>query len=392
MNSVLIPLLTALAVGIAVFSAFVPQGKGRWWAWAGVAVGLVLASRWLQPWMGAAWLAALAELAAVGLVWSAGTPQAHAAARQMLLAVGLGIALTTAGEHWLPFATGTADGNATRLAVAMLITGFAFKLGLVPVYFWLPSVARASSAMTTALIVVIIDVNVFCELLTLHEHAPWVFSSYQTVWLTLACLTLLGGALLALAQTELKPMLAFSTIDDMGYLLLGLTLGSPEALTGAWLGIASHAMAKWVLFAAVGAAEWHLGQPVTLAHRGLAARLPVASAAFMLGALAFLAVPPTLGFVGRWRLYAAGAELGGAPLLLVLFAASAMGLLCYVRAIHRTWLGASSDAHAGPPLPRAAAAVLLAFAVAPVLLGLRPSLLQFPASPVVHATLERSIP
>jgi multicomponent Na+:H+ antiporter subunit D len=390
MNTILIPLFVVLALGVAAFSLAVPQGGARWWAWAAAVVGLVVVSRLAPAGMGATVMAALAELAAIGLVWSRGTQQARAAARQMAMAVGTGIVLVWAGEHLLA-PTGGADLGAQQIAVALLIIGFALKLGLAPAYFWLPAVARASTAMTTAVIVAIVDVNVFCELLDLHAHAPWMFSEYRAVWLSLALLTLLGGALLALAQTELKPMLAFSTIDDMGYLLLGLTLGTAAGMSGAWLGIISHALAKLVLFGAVGAAEWHLGQPVTLNTRGLAARLPVASAAFMLGALAFLAVPPTVGFIGRWRLYLAGAELGGAPVLLLLFAASAIGLLCYVRAIHRTWLGAPAETPPGRPLPWVASAVLLAFAVAPVALGLIPAVLQQPAPAAAHAVVERSL-
>lgn len=392
MNSILIPLFVVLALGVAAFSLAVPQGGARWWAWAAAVVGLAVASRLAPAGIGATAMAALAELAAIGLVWSRGTQQARAAARQMAMAVGTGIVLVWAGEHLLVPAGGGADLGAQQIAVALLIIGFALKLGLAPAYFWLPAVARASTAMTTAVIVAIVDVNVFCELLDLHAHAPWMFNEYRAVWLSLALLTLLGGALLALAQTELKPMLAFSTIDDMGYLLLGLTLGTEAGLAGAWLGIISHALAKLVLFGAVGAAEWHLGKPASLNTRGLAARLPVPSAAFMLGALAFLAIPPTVGFIGRWRLYLAGAGLGGAPVLLLLFTASAIGLLCYVRVIHRTWLGAPAETPAGRPLPWVASAVLLAFAVAPVALGLIPAVLQQPAAAAAHAVVERSLP
>lgn len=388
MDTILIPVFLLLALGIGLFASVVPQGDARWRAAALAAATLAIASRLVPAGFAAAALAALAEVAAVGLVWTTATPQARAAARQMALAVGAGIVCVAVGEQLL--APGAPpDATTQRLAVLLLIVGFALKLGLVPAYFWLPAVARASTAMTTAVIVVIVDVNVFCELLALRSHVPWVFEDYRAIWMTLALLTLLGGALLALAQNELKPMLAYSSIDDMGYLLLGLTLGSAPGLTGAWLGILSHALAKLVLFASVGAAEWHLGAPVTLHTRGLAARLPVASAAFMLGALAFLAVPPTLGFVGRWRLYLSGAELGGAPVLLLLFAASAMGLLCYVRAIHRTWLGAPVERPAGRPLPALAAVLLLAFAVTPLVLGLVPGVLQPAAQP--HAQLERTV-
>jgi formate hydrogenlyase subunit 3/multisubunit Na+/H+ antiporter MnhD subunit len=208
-----------------------------------------------------------------------------------------------------------------------------------------------------------------------------------------AVVSLIGAALLALAQTELKPMLAFSSIDDIGYLLLGLVLGGPNGMTGAWFGILSHGIAKVVLFGSVGAAEWYLGRPVSLNTRGLASRLPVASAAFMLGALGFIGIPPTLGFVGHWRLYLAGAELGGPLLVAVLCAASAMAVLCYARAIHRTWLGPADIADTGRSLPVTGAVVLLTFALASVFFGFVPDVLRT-APPPTHAlaSLVRSTP
>jgi multicomponent Na+:H+ antiporter subunit D len=202
----------------------------------------------------------------------------------------------------------------------------------------------------------------------------------------------LGGALLALAQTELKPMLVFSSIDDIGYLLLGLVLGGRDGMAGAWFGILSHGVAKIVLFGSVGAAEWYLGRPVTLNTRGLSSRVPLASATFMLGALGFIGIPPTLGFVGHWRLYLSGAALGGPALVAVMCAATAMALLCYARAIHRTWLGPTDIADNGKALPVAGGTVLLAFAVAAVVLGFMPDRLRVQPAVPPHAlaALERS--
>ena len=195
---------------------------------------------------------------------------------------------------------------------------------------------------------------------------------FAAIWIALAVVSMLGAALLALAQTELKPMLAFSSIDDIGYLLLGLVLGGPDGMAGAWFGVLSHGLAKLVLFGSVGAAEWYLGRPVPF-DAGLATRLPLASAAFMLGALGFLGVPPTLGFIGHWRLYLAGAATRRAGARRRMCAATAMALLCYARAIHRTWLGPPEVADTGRALPvsgRRRVACLRGGAL--VLLGLRP--------------------
>ena len=389
MDPTLLLLFLCIALGVALYARAIPQGGPGWWGWAGATVALVLASRLADASLARELADGLAELTAVGLVLSTDTTEARAAARQMLLAVALAVVLTFVSRRMIE--AGAHDGVAGGIAVAALVLGFALRVGLVPVCFWLPSVARATPAMTTALIVAVVDVGGFCDLLALREIAPWVFAAHRGIWIAVAVISMLGGALLALAQTELKPMLAYSSIDDIGTLLLGLVLGGTDGTAAAWFGILSHGIAKVVLFGAVGAAEWHLGHPVTLATRGLAARLPLASAAFMIGALGFLGVPPGLGFIGHWRLYLAGAELGGPPLLAAMFAASAMALLCYVRAIHRTWLGPPEVADTGRALPTASGAVLVAFALALVLLGLVPDRLRLPDT-ATHAlaALQRS--
>jgi formate hydrogenlyase subunit 3/multisubunit Na+/H+ antiporter MnhD subunit len=393
MDTVLIPLFLCIALGVGLYAWAIPQGGPRWWGFAAATVALVVVSRLAGPSGTASVLADLAELVAVGLIWSQGTPQAEAAARKYLTAIALGIVLTRLSGALIGAGAATPDGPAGKIAVALLIVGFALKLALVPVYSWLPAVARAASAMTTALIIGVIDVSSFCDLITLRTAAPWVFENFSAVWIAVAVVSLIGAALLALAQTELKPMLAFSSIDDIGYLLLGLVLGGPNGMTGAWFGILSHGIAKVVLFGSVGAAEWYLGRPVSLNTRGLASRLPVASAAFMLGALGFIGIPPTLGFVGHWRLYLAGAELGGPLLVAVLCAASAMAVLCYARAIHRTWLGPADIADTGRSLPVTGAVVLLTFALASVFFGFVPDVLRT-APPPTHAlaSLVRSTP
>ncbi|WP_029009226.1 proton-conducting transporter membrane subunit [Azospirillum halopraeferens] len=387
MDTVLLPLFAGIAAGVWLYARSIPQGGRSWWPLVAATIALVAVSRLAGHGWGAMLLAFAAELVAAALILSRGTPAAAAAARLFLGAMVAGTAAIATALALTGFGTMQPAAPLDKVAVALLMLGFALKLGLVPVYFWLPAVARASSVMTTAVIVAVVDVAGFCELLALREAMPWVFEGYAAVWIALALASLLGAGLLALAQSELKPMLAFSTIHDMGYLLLGVVLGGPEGMAGAWFAILGHALGKLVMFGAVGAAEWHLGAPPTLDTRGLSSSLPVAGAAFMLGALAFVGIPPTVGFLGHWRLYLAGAELGGPVLLAALFAGSAMGILCYVRAIHRTWLGPAGGTAGGPALPRAAAAVLLAFAITPVVLGLVPGAVGVAApEAAVHAT------
>lgn len=377
----LIGFFAALALAIALYALSLPQGGVSWWALAALSVVLVLVGRVVGPsWTGAILLDA-AELVAVGLVWSRGTTEATAAARRYLCAIGPAIICTLVGQALVGHGAVAPAAPGARIAVCLLLVGFALKLGLIPFYLWLPAVASAAAPMTTALIVSIVDIATFAELAELRHAAPWIFGNHAAIWMALALLSMVGGALLALAQTEIKRLLAFSTIADLGLLLTGVVAGGPAGLVGAQLGALNHALSKVILFGAVGLAEQKLGAPVTLDTRGLAARLPLAGAAFVIGALGFIGVPPGFGFTAYWRLYVADAHYGGPALIAVLFLVAALDLLCYARAIHRVWLGPVRVTLTGPPA-RLAQGALTVLAVAAVLLGVYPM-----AFHTVHAAL-----
>jgi len=369
---------------MALYSWATPQGGRAWWLAAGLAAGMALAalqSNAILPRM--LWLDG-AGLAAAGLVWL--QPQSNAekgrAAARLYLALTITSALCVLGG--LALGGVLNDGSvppaaAAVLAVALVVVGFALKLALVPFYFWLPAVAETASPMTLALIIGVVDMAALTELAHLRLEAAWMFEQHATVWLALALLSMFGGALLALVQTDLKRMLAFSTIDDLGYLLLGIVSGSTLGLSGAMLGALSHTLFKVLLFASVGLAEHGEGRSLSFACCGLAGRYPVAGAAFIIGALGMIGVPPLFGFTGRWRLYLAGISWGGPWLGALMMCATALALLYYVRAIHTIWLGEPADtglrqpAAAGTGEPRLAALALYALMLAGLVLGLFPA-------------------
>jgi multicomponent Na+:H+ antiporter subunit D len=261
-----------------------------------------------------------------------------------------------------------------NVAVGLLATGFGLKLALVPFYFWLPAVAEWAAPMTAALIISVVDMSAFTELVHLRQVAPWVFKTHAVVWLAMALLSMYGGALLALAQRNLKRMLAFSTVDDLGYLLLGVLVGSTLGLTGALVGALSHALVKVLLFGAVGIAEQRMGKTLTLDNsHGLAARFPATGVAFIVGSFGMIGVPPFLGFAGRWRLYLSGSQYGGPVLVVTMVLASGLTLLYYARAIHRVWLGAQDEQALTGPEPTMAIAVLMVLSVLILFLGVFPT-------------------
>jgi len=143
-------------------------------------------------------------------------------------------------------------------------------------------------------------------------------------------------------------MLAFSTIEDMGYLLFGVTAGGELGLGGAYLGLAVHAMAKALLFSSLAFVEAD-GRPLTLNARGLTTRYPWSGMGFLVGALAMLGIPPLAGFGARWQLYEVATQMG-LPFLGVLLLATAFAVLSYVRVIASCWWGPARENRKREPL------------------------------------------
>lgn len=360
-----------LLAAILVYAIAIPQGGKGWWLLTILSGGLVIASFMVGQGQARSLMLDAAALLAVALVWLEGSKDARSAAQTYLVMLVLAIICMEAGTI-LGGEGGTASAAPMdKVAVALLIAGFGLKLALAPAYFWLPRVAGAAKPMTSALIVSIIDIGAFVELAQLRTEMTWVFDDHRGLWIGIALLTMFVGAILALAQTNIKKMLAYSTMDDMGYLLLGLAAGSAIGISGAIAGAISHAFFKVVLFGAVGAAEYKSGKELTFGCKGMSASYPVTGAAFILGAIGMIGVPPFFGFIGRWRLYLAGIETGGIWLALAMIAATALALLYYVRAIHKVWLGAPVEAtKAGES--KLAAAVLIVLVVLMLAAGLCP--------------------
>jgi multicomponent Na+:H+ antiporter subunit D len=363
--------LAILWVAIACIAGALKQNNRRWWLAAAGAGALSVVSLFLSGWSRVVVLDA-AALLAVALVWLEGSAEARKAARTYLFLlvpalVFIALGMLLGGEG------AAAEGSAMKAAAILLVVGFGLKLALIPFYFWLPGVAQAVPALTTAVIVSIVDIASFSELVHLRETSGWLFENNSGIWLAVGLLSMFGGALLALAQKDLKRMLAFSTIDDLGYLILGLAAGGQLGLQGALFGALSHAVCKVILFGAVAVAEKRLGHSITLSDGGLAACYPACGVAFIAGSLGMLGVPPTLGFLGRWRLYQSGVTLGGAWLGIAMAAATALALLYYVRAIHRVWLGPAQTEEIKPE-PILAKVVLVVLVVAVVALGFYPGL------------------
>ncbi len=399
--SVLIGLIAGLSAGVVrVPEAAVEIGIG--WplvaAIAVAAVALVLVLLTTADTRPRAWLAGVTALLVIGgLLTTAELPRLllleGAAFAAVLLLVLSGVdrrayfaylAAAVLSSVTLIGASLAMDAAPAGVVLALLLVGFAIKLALVPAYLWLPAMAQGTPAALVGLVVAVVDVAAFAELIGLRQQAAWLFDP-SWPWVTLALLSAIGGAVLALAQRDVKRMLAFSTITGAGFLVLGIALGGPVGLAGAAAGAAADALSKALLFSAVAGAERE-GKPLLLSARGLARKHPLASAGFLLGALATLGVPFTPGFAGHWRVYATALDAAW-PFLALLIVATILSILAYVRVVALVWWGGRPDELPLPPDQRPAVSIwaseprLLMIAIvvlfaAVLTTGLFPGLLQ----------------
>jgi len=236
-------------------------------------------------------------------------------------------------------------------ARALLLCSFLLKLGIAPLLLWLPSIAEVLPAPLIGAIIAVVDMAAFGVLVLTAQAHPDLLQPHG-LWIAAALASSLLASALMLTQRNIKRLLALSTIEDMGFLLLGVLSATELGLRGALIGAFVHAVAKALLFISISAPE--ADGMLLQDTRGLASRYPVSAAGFLAGSLAMLGVPPLLGFAGRWRLYQTAIETS--PWLLAGFVLSSMfALVAYVLCLTRCWWGPAdthtADAsHASEPL------------------------------------------
>jgi multicomponent Na+:H+ antiporter subunit A len=224
-------------------------------------------------------------------------------------------------------------------ARALFFTGILVKLAAVPTFFWLLSLADELPALVLGTLIAVIDIAVFGEVAISAQTSPGMLAP-RGLWLVMAMVSALGGSLLMLSQSSLKRLLVLSTVEDIGFLLLGITSAAALGYDGAVMGALVHAVAKALLFVSLSTPE---AAGALTEAKGLARLYPVSGAAFLFGMLAMLGVPPLLGYAARWRLYELALQTS--PWVMGVFIlSSAFALIAYVLALTRFWWGPPSEA------------------------------------------------
>jgi len=191
------------------------------------------------------------------------------------------------------------------LVFGLFLFGFA-KNALMPLHSWLPAAMVAPTPVSALLhAVAVVKTGVFCTLrvfLFVYGEEAMRNLGVDQLALGAASVTILVGSLLALGQDNLKARLAFSTVSQLSYIILGAALLNSNGVTGGIAHITNHAVSKITLFLCAGSIYVSTHKTEISQLSGIARRMPWTMAAFALGSLSVVGIPPTSGFVSKWYL------------------------------------------------------------------------------------------
>jgi NADH:ubiquinone oxidoreductase subunit 5 (subunit L)/multisubunit Na+/H+ antiporter MnhA subunit len=226
-----------------------------------------------------------------------------------------------------------------RAAVLLILAGILSKSATLPFHTWLPDAGVAPSPVTALLhaaVLVKIGVYVYARLFVSTLPAD-VFTMELVGWIAAASALVSAGA--ALVDTDLKRIIAFSTISQIGFIFLGLAAGNAIGLAGGLLYILTHGLAKAGLFLGAGIVEQNTHTKDITKLGGLARTMPVTAVSFLLCSLSVMGIPPFGGFFGKYMVISAPIQAGRWPLALVFIAGAFLTIMYLFRVFRLVFLG-----------------------------------------------------
>ncbi|MCB8888775.1 proton-conducting transporter membrane subunit [Vreelandella malpeensis] len=227
------------------------------------------------------------------------------------------------------------------LVFALLVGGLAVKAAIVPLHGWLPR-AMVAPAPVSALLhaVAVVKAGAFGILRIIYDLYGIELSALlgvTTVLAVIASITILYGSLRAITQAELKPRLAYSTISQVSYIVLGVCLVGPFGTIGALAHLLNQGLMKVTLFFCAGSYAEELGIHRIDEMNGAGRRMPLTSLAFTVGALGMMGLPPTAGFITKWYLGIGAIEAEMLWVVAVLVASTLLNALYFLPIVYRLW-------------------------------------------------------
>ncbi|MFP4321876.1 MAG: complex I subunit 5 family protein [Anaerolineales bacterium] len=317
----------------------------------------------------------------------------QSAAGSILILAGIALVLLEQGTLSLVelSATNAASNEIMLIAGGLFIIGFGVKVALVPLHTWLPDAhSQAPSGISAMLSGVVIEGGLIALIRALSILAGDAVT-WGTLLMTFAVLNIIVGNVLALRQTQLKRLLAYSSVAHMGYIVLGLGIGiysgQAAGIEGGMFHLISHGLMKGLAFLAIGALMYtlhmaHAGQkPIELDDiSGAARRYPMLALTLTIALLGLGGLPPMVGFMSKWQIFLSGMEAENlliTALILIAALNSILSLAYYAPIINRLYRREPAEAvQHGGKLPLAMAAPLAGLAILIIVIGFWPGLLD----------------
>jgi len=236
------------------------------------------------------------------------------------------------------------DNKAVQLAFVFCVVGMSIKAYVFPLHMWqpdaytyAPSTISALIASTMSKVMMYALIRLIYSVFTLNFIMTYIGLDMFICWV--AAIGILAGSIFAIKQQNLKRMLAYSSVSQMGYILLGVGLSpiSPWGLVGAVAHILNHAIMKGCLFFSAGCFIHQEGARNIRDLDGLGERMPYASAAFTIAAVSMIGIPPTAGFASKLFLIFASLEASQYPFVAVLLLSGLLNIVYFWRVIDRIY-------------------------------------------------------
>ncbi|MFC3478664.1 monovalent cation/H+ antiporter subunit D family protein [Halobacterium litoreum] len=293
-------------------------------------------------------------LAAYALVASGDRGESAVAALKYLLVGTVGASLFLLGIGYAYIGTGTLnmgdlaaklaangyDATLTQAAFALMVVGLFIKVAVFPLHTWQPDAYAGAPDSVSGLISALVStVAAYALLRVVYTVFGAGFLDANPLATSLlvagATISIVVGSLLAVSQTRVKRMLAYSSVSQFGLVVAAISIGNVTALTGAAVHLVGHAVMKGGLFLTAGLVDTETGATTVDDYAGLVKRSPVGAGVFGVLAVAMVGVPPTVGFAGKWYVAVGAAESGSWALLAVIVASTVLTLAYFARLVER---------------------------------------------------------
>ena len=242
---------------------------------------------------------------------------------------------------------GQLAGNRTLfVSFAFLMVGLGLKMALFPLHLWLPNAYTYAPSSVSALVAATATkVGVYMTFRFVFTIYGGVYDSTADLYFLalLACAGIIVSSLAAVRQMNVKKVLAFSSVGQLAYIVLGFSLANESGVTASVIHIFNHAVIKGGMFMAVGAVVLRTGGSKIEDFKGIGRKMPLTMAAFTVGGCGLIGVPMTAGFVSKWYLVQAAMERGYWGVALVVLLGGVLALVYVWRLIEIIWFAQPDD-------------------------------------------------